>query len=200
VHGAATARAVRNQRHVMRTEKEKMLAGEPYNALDAELVGERLRARELCQQLNVLSPHASQAERAGLLAALFGAATDVYVTPPFFCDYGRNIELGRNVYFNFNCVILDVAKVTIGDNVLFGPAVQVYTATHPLNAHERRSGIESGKPVRIGTDVWLGGGAIVCPGVSVGEASVIGAGSVVVRDVAAGVFAAGNPCRIIREI
>ena len=122
------------------------------------------------------------------------------IEPPFFCDYGTNIELGDKVFFNFNCVILDVAKVTIGSNVMFGPAVQIYTATHPMDAEERRSGLEFAKPVRIGNDVWLGGGVIVCPGVTIGDAAVIGAGSVVVRDIPAGVFAAGNPCRVIREI
>ena len=184
----------------MPTQKEKMLAGELYDGSDAELVAERLRARELCQALAELPVKAPLAERAELLARLFGAPTDAYVTPPFYCDYGRNIALGRNVYFNFNCVILDVARVTIGDNVLFGPAVQVYTAYHPMKAAERRSGLEFGRPVVIGDDVWLGGGAVICPGVAIGERSVIGAGAVVVRDVPAGVFAAGNPCRVIREI
>jgi maltose O-acetyltransferase len=184
----------------MRTEKEKMLAGERYNAADPELVAARLRARECCQRLGALSPHAPASERNALLAELFDVETDVYVTPPFFCDYGHNIALGSNVYFNFNCVILDVAQVVIGDNVLFGPAVQVYTASHPLDADERRSGIECGRPIVIGADVWLGGGAILCPGVSIGERTVIGAGSVVVKDIPAGVFAAGNPCRVIRQI
>jgi maltose O-acetyltransferase len=187
-------------KEIMPSEKEKMLAGELYDGSDPQLVAERLRARELCQALALLAPKAPDAERAELLAQLFGTPTDAYVTPPFFCDYGRHIELGRRVYFNFNCVILDVARVSIGDNVLFGPAVQVYTASHPLNAAERRSGLEFGRPVVIGNDVWLGGGAVVCPGVTIGERTVIGAGSVVVRDVPAGVFAAGNPCRVIREI
>ena len=184
----------------MRSEKEKMLAGEFYDASDPELLADRLRARELCQKLAALSPYASAAERAALLAHLFGVASDVYVTPPFFCDYGRNIELGRNVYFNFNCVILDVARVTVGNDVLFGPAVQVYTASHPMSARERRSGLQYGKPISIGNDVWLGGGAIVCAGVSIGDGSVIGAGSVVTGDIPPGVFAAGNPCRVIREV
>ena len=184
----------------MPSEKEKMLAGELYDGSDPQLVAERLRARELCQALVVLAAQAPHAERADLLARLFGAPTDAYVTPPFFCDYGRHIELGRHVYFNFNCVILDVAKVRVGDNVLFGPAVQVYTASHPMNAAVRRSGLEFGRPVVIGNDVWLGGGAVVCPGVNIGERAVIGAGSVVVADVPADVFAAGNPCRVIREL
>jgi maltose O-acetyltransferase len=184
----------------MPSQKEKMLAGELYDGSDPELVAQRLRARELCQALAALPAKAQPVERTELLARLFGAPTDAYVTPPFFCDYGCNIALGRNVYFNFNCVILDVARVSIGNNVLFGPAVQVYTASHPMKAAERRSGLEFGSPVVIGDDVWLGGGAIICPGVTIGERAVIGAGSVVVRDVPAGVFAAGNPCRVIREI
>jgi maltose O-acetyltransferase len=184
----------------MATEKEKMLAGKLYDSSDPELVAERLRARELCQEFSALPQSAPDAERTELLAELFGAPTDAYVTPPFFCDYGSNIELGRHVYFNFNCVILDGAKVKIGDNVLFGPAVQIYTASHPLKAEERRSGLEFGKPIVIGNDVWLGGGAIVCPGVTIGDGAVIGAGSIVVRDVPAGTFAAGNPCQVIRAI
>lgn len=184
----------------MATEREKMLAGELYDPSDAELVAARLRARQLCQSLAVLPPDAPSVERTELLATLFGVPTDAYVTAPFFCDYGVNIELGRNVYFNFNCTILDVTRVVVGDNVLFGPSVHVYTALHPMTASERRRGLEFGKPVVIERDVWLGGGAIICPGVTVGAESVIGAGSIVVRDVPAGVFAAGNPCRVIREI
>ena len=184
----------------MPSEKEKMLAGERYNPADPELVAEHLRARELCLELNSLPPCASDVRRQELLAHLFGTPTDAYVTPPFFCDYGSNIELGSHVYFNFNCVILDVAKVSIGSNVLFGPAVQIYTASHPMDVDERRSGLEFGEPIRIGNDVWLGGGAIVCPGISIGDGSVIGAGSVVTRDIPSGVFAAGNPCRVIRPV
>ena len=183
-----------------KSENEKMLSGELYNASDPQLVAERLRARELCQALCALSPSAPAAERSNLLARLFGTRTNAHIAPPFFCDYGYNIELGDNVHFNFNCVVLDVAKVTIGSNVLFGPAVQVYTATHPMNADERRSGLESARPITIGNNVWFGGGAIVCPGVTIGNDSVIGAGSVVLRDVPAGVVAAGNPCRVIRTI
>jgi maltose O-acetyltransferase len=184
----------------MRSEKQKMIAGELYDASDAELVAERLRTRELCRQLNTLPRQQLDDERAAILAELFGVASDVYVTPPFHCDYGRNIRLGRNVYFNFNCVVLDVAIVTIGDNALFGPAVQIYTASHPLLAEERRRGLEFGRPVAIGSDAWIGGGSILCPGVIVGDAAVIGAGSVVTRDIPPGVFAAGNPCRVIRAL
>ena len=183
----------------MRSDKDKMLAGEPYNGFDSQLVAERTRARELCQALVALPPSHDVA-RAALLADLFGASTNVYVTPPFYCDYGRHITLGRNVYFNFDCVILDVAPVRIGDNVLFGPAVQIYTATHPLDAEARRSGIESGKPIVIGDDAWIGGGAILNPGVTIGARSVIGAGSVVTKDIPDDVFAAGNPCKVIRRL
>lgn len=183
----------------MRSQKDRMLAGEPYDASDPQLVADRVRARALCQALNALPP-THDAERVALLADLFGAQTNVYVTPPFYCDYGSNVTLGRNVYFNFNCILLDVAPVHIGDNVLFGPAVQVYTATHPLDAELRRSGIESGKPIVIGDDVWIGGGAILNPGVTIGARSVIGAGSVVTKDIPDDVFAAGNPCKVIRKL
>jgi maltose O-acetyltransferase len=184
----------------VRTEREKMVAGSAYDPNDPELVAARLRARALCARLAALSPYAPEAERQALVAELFGAPTDAYVTPPFFCDYGTHVTLGRKVYFNFNCVILDVAPVTIGDRVLFGPAVQVYTATHPMDARTRALGIESGRPVVIGDDVWLGGGAIVCPGVTIGARTVIGAGAVVTRDVPADTFAAGNPCRVVRAL
>lgn len=181
------------------TEKQKMLAGEPYDGFDPELLADRLRARELCQQINNLPPRSDDIERLRLAAELFDAQTDVYITPPFYCDYGYNIKLGSKVYFNFNCIILDVTPVTIGDRVLFGPGVHIYTATHPLDAEERRR-VESGKPVTIGDDVWIGGGSIICPGVTIGSASVIGAGSVVTRNIPPGVLAAGNPCKVIRPI
>lgn len=184
----------------MNTETEKMLSGELYDPLAPELVAARNRARSLTRAFNNSSDD-QQAERGRLLRELLSACgDDVTIEPPFFCDYGANITLGDKVFFNFNCVILDVARVRIGSNVLFGPGVQVYAATHPLSAAERRSGLELGKPVNIGDDVWIGGGAIICPGVTVGNASVIGAGSVVTRDIPAGVFAAGNPCRVIRNI
>lgn len=182
------------------SEREKMLAGLPYDPQDPQLVAGRDRARRHCQQLNAAPADRLAVVMRPLVSAIFGADTDAYVTPPFFCDYGTNIRLGRKVYFNFNCVILDVAPVTIGHNVLFGPAAQVYTAMHPLDAAQRRAGVESGQPVAIGDDVWIGGGAIVCPGVTVGARAVIGAGSVVTRDIPADVFAAGNPCRVVRPI
>jgi maltose O-acetyltransferase len=183
----------------MRSEREKMLAGELYAPLDPELVRQRARARDLCQELNATRVAQSE-ERRRILRELFGTGgEDVWLEPPFFCDYGANIRLGRQCFFNFNCVVLDVCQVTIGDYVFFGPAVQIYTATHPLNAELRRTQ-EFGKPVEIGSDVWVGGGAIICPGARIGARSVIGAGSVVTRNIPEGVLAAGNPCRVIREL
>lgn len=183
----------------MQSEKEKMLAGELYDPLDPELVQMRDRVRDLCQDLNATSER-DQERRRSLLLQIFGQGGDsVWMQPPFFCDYGSNILLGQRVFFNFNCVVLDVCQVKIGDFTLFGPAVQLYTAMHPMNAELRRSQ-EFAKPIEIGSNVWVGGGAIICPGVRIGSKSVIGAGSVVTRDIPTGVFAAGNPCRVIREI
>jgi maltose O-acetyltransferase len=182
------------------TEKEKMLSGALYDAADPQLVAERRRARDLLHALNG-SRDGQRELRMDLLRRLVGAAGDgVWIEPPFFCDYGSNITLGDRVYFNFNCVVLDVARVTIGSDTMFGPAVQIYTATHPLGYRERRAGLEAGKPIVIGSDVWVGGGAILLPGVTIGSRSVIGAGSVVTKDVPEGVFAAGNPCRVIRTL
>ncbi|MFV0443015.1 MAG: sugar O-acetyltransferase [Planctomycetaceae bacterium] len=183
----------------MKTEWDKMLAGELYNALDPELVLARERARDLCQDLNITREREQEVRRRILTELLGSGGDSVWLQPPFFCDYGRNIHLGLRVYFNFNCVVLDVCKVRIGDFTFFGPAVQIYTATHPMNAQLRRTQ-EFGKPVTIGSDVWVGGGAIICPGVSIGSRTVIGAGSVVTRDIPDDVFAAGTPCRVIREI
>jgi len=183
----------------MPSERERMVAGELYNALDAELCAARTRARVLCHALNATRP-TEEAERRRLLGELFAAGGDtVWLEPPFYCDYGANITLGQRVYFNFNCVVLDVCPVRIGDCTLFGPAVQVYTALHPLNAELRRKQ-EYARPVTIGSDVWVGGAAIICPGVTIGDRTVIGAGSVVTRDIPAGVLAVGNPCRVVREI
>jgi len=183
----------------MSSERQKMLAGEMYDPLDPELVAAREHARDLCQALNA-TREAHQDERRRILRELFGRGGDtVWMQPPFFCDYGSNIELGERVFFNFNCIVLDVCHVRIGDFSLFGPAVQIYTPMHPLDAEQRRQK-EFGKPVAIGSDVWVGGGAIILPGVRIGSRAVIGAGSVVTRDVPEGVFAAGNPCRVIRDI
>jgi maltose O-acetyltransferase len=183
----------------MRSEKEKMLAGELYDAFNLELVQARERARDLFQTLNTTRER-DQEVRRRILVELFGAGGDsVWMQPPFYCDYGSNILLGERVYFNFNCVVLDGCLVKIGDFTLFGPAVQIYTASHPLDAELRRKQ-EFGKPIEIGSNVWVGGGAIICPGVKIGSKTVIGAGSVVTRDIPDGVIAVGNPCRVIREI
>ncbi|HEU4520450.1 MAG TPA: sugar O-acetyltransferase [Thermoanaerobaculia bacterium] len=183
----------------MTTERENMIAGALYDPLDARLTAARERARDLCQALNA-TREAEQDERWRILSKLLGSGAETAgIQPPFFCDYGFNIRLGQRVFFNFNCVVLDVCPVTIGDFTLFGPGVQILTPLHPLDAMERR-GREFGKPVEIGGDVWVGGGALILPGVRIGDRSVIGAGSVVTRDVPAGVFAAGNPCRVLRTI
>lgn len=182
------------------TEKEKMLAGELYDAQDGQLAAERLRAQLLIQELNA-TPANQPAERTRLLRALLpNAGADMSVNSPFYCDYGTNIKMGDQVFLNFNCTILDVMSVTIGSRTLLGPGVQIYTATHPLDYRERSTGLEFARPVVIGEDVWVGGGAIICPGVSIGARSVIGAGSVVTRDIPADVVAAGNPCRVIRRL
>jgi maltose O-acetyltransferase len=183
----------------MPSERDKMLAGELYDPFDPELARARARARELCQSLNA-TRESDIEQRRRILRELFGAGGDsVWMQPPFFCDYGSNILLGERVFFNYNCVVLDVCPVRIGDFTQFGPAVQIYTATHPMNAALRREQ-EFGKPIDIGSDVWVGGGAIICPGVRIGARSIIGAGSVVTRDIPEGVLAAGIPCRVIREI
>lgn len=182
----------------MHTERQKMLGGELYNPLDSELVAARERARDLCHALND-SRETQQAERRRILQDLFGAGGEtVWLQPPFYCDYGCNIHLGTRVYFNFNCTVLDVCEVRIGDYTLLGPGVQILTALHPFDANLRRER-EFGKPVQIGADVWIGGGAFILAGIHIGSRSIIGAGSVVTRNIPEGVFAAGNPCRVIRD-
>ncbi len=183
----------------MKSEWQKMISGELYDPHDSELVQARRRARDLLHELNALKDD-QEDERRSILARLFGKGGETaWLQPPFYCDYGTNIELGERVFFNFNCVVLDVAPVSIGDHSIFAPAVQIYTATHPLDAELRRTR-EYGKPVVIGSDVWVGGGAIILPGVTIGSRTVIGAGSVVTRDIPDDVLAVGNPCRVIRGI
>jgi maltose O-acetyltransferase len=183
----------------MGTERQSMLAGDLYDPLDAELVTARERARDLCRSLND-TREGEPLERRRILRELFGAGGEsVLMQPPFYCDYGSNIYLGERVFFNFNCVVLDVCEVRIGDYTLFGPGVQILTPLHPVDAELRRDR-ESGKPVQIGSDVWIGGGALILAGVTIGARSIIGAGSVVTRDVPEGGFAAGNPCRVIKEV
>lgn len=182
------------------TEKEKMLAGTLYDPLDAQLVQDRLLARLLIKELNDTREDEIK-ERHRILEQLIPAAgSGLWLQPPFYCDYGYNMKIGEKVFFNFNCVVLDVTTVTIGSRTVFGPNVQVYTATHPLNYWERASGLEFAKPIHIGEDVWIGGSAVICPGVTIGDRSVIGAGSVVTRDIPPDVFAAGNPCRVIKQL
>lgn len=184
----------------MTTEKQKMLNGSLYNASDPALLEGRRNARLLCKQLNQIAGGDKDLIQQVLKELIPNQGTALTIEPPFFCDYGSNIYAGNNVYFNYNCIVLDVMKVTIGSNTLFGPSVQIYAATHPMNWEERASGAEFGKPVSIGSDVWVGGGAIICPGVTIGNRCVIGAGSVVTRDIPDDCFAAGNPCRKIKSI
>ncbi len=182
------------------TEKEKMLSGELYNAADPELVAERHRARLLFQKINSMDEDAKKERRRLLYELMPNAGKGLWIEPPFYCDYGYNIETGTNVFFNFNCCVLDVMKVTIGSDVLFGPNVQIYTATHPIEAKARKTWLEFARPITIGNDVWVGGGAIICPGVSIGNGVVIGAGAVVTRSVPDNVFVGGNPARVIKDI
>ena len=175
-----------------------MLAGDLYDAWDPELVAARERSQSLCMRINGLAP--DEPQRQHLLGELLGACGPrVTVTSPFFCDYGTNIEVGEGVFLNFNCVLLDVCRIRIGSFTLIGPAVQIYTPLHPMEAGPRRRQ-EYGRPVDIGSDVWVGGGALILPGVRIGDRAVIGAGSVVTRDVPGDVFAAGNPCRVVRPV
>ncbi len=184
----------------MHTEKHKMLSGQLYNASDPDLIMERQKARLLLKQLNDSGDDQPDVRKRLLKDLLPFQGENLWIEPPFYCDYGSNIIIGSKVYFNFNCTILDVMKVSIGDNVLFGPSVHIYTALHPINWKDRATGLEFAKPVTIGSDIWFGGGVIVCPGVVIGDRSVIGAGSVVTRDIPADVFAAGNPCRVIKSL
>jgi maltose O-acetyltransferase len=175
------------------SEKQKMLRGELYNAMDGELVGERQRAEV---ELAMLNASTDPQEREMILQRLLGAiAEGTVVRSGFSCDYGYNIHLGRNVFLNFNCVLLDVMPIRIGDGTQIGPAVQIYAADHPREQDKRLAGLECGKPVTVGRNVWIGGGAILLPGITVGDDAVIGAGSIVTHDVVSGARVAGNPAR-----
>jgi maltose O-acetyltransferase len=178
----------------LKTEKQKMLAGELYRP-DAELGAEQAAAKAWMARYNAALALPTSERHALLRERLGHVGKDAVIRPPFFCDYGYNIHLGDGVFLNFNCVILDVVEVIIGDRTQIGPAVQIYAADHPRDAETRRSGLEFGRPVRIGSDVWIGGGAILLPGVTIGDGAVIGAGSVVTRNVESGVTVAGNPAR-----
>ena len=182
-----------------RREFDKMVAGELYDASDPELVRIRTACKQRCRDFYDVAIGDVEALRR-IAHDVFAAGGDtVTIEPPLIVDYGCNTTLGRNVYFNANCVILDVAPVRIGSDVKCGPGVQIYTAGHPLDVATRRV-LEFGQPITIGDDVWIGGGAIICPGVTIGPRSVIGAGSVVTRDIPGDVVAAGTPCRILRPI
>ena len=182
------------------SEKQKMLAGELYIASDPILTAERLNARRLTRLYNSTTEE-EQDRRTEIITELFGeVGENVFIEPNFRCDYGYNIKVGNNFYANFDCAILDVCEVKIGNNVFFAPNVNIYTASHPLEADIRDSMLEFGKPVTIGNSVWIGGGTIVLPNVTIGDKTVIGAGSVVTRDIPSGVVAVGNPCRVLREV
>lgn len=185
----------------MKTEKEKAREGILYDANnDAELLAERLAAADMTYELNRLRP-SQVAEREAVIRRLLGrTGKNVSIVSPFYCDYGYNIETGENFFMNMNCVILDGAKVTFGDNVFVAPGCGFYTAGHPLDAERRNAGLEYALPIRIGNNVWIGAQVCVLPGVTIGDNSVIGAGSVVTKDIPSGVLAAGNPCRVIRPI
>ena len=182
-----------------KTPKQKMLAGELYVPGGEELKADELAAKAWMAHYNAV-PDRPAAERLVLLKAQFGAVGEgCVVRPPFFCDFGYNIRLGSNVFMNFNCVILDINEVSIGDRTQIGPMVQIYAADHPRDAESRAAGLEFGRPVKIGADVWIGGGAIIVPGVTIGDGAVIGAGSVVTRDVAPGAIVGGNPARVLKK-
>ena len=180
------------------TEKDKMLAGELYRASDPELVAERRRCRSLLETFNTQS---DEEERHAVLRELLGRmGIGTFIQPPFACDYGYNVSIGDNAFVNFNAVILDCAQVVIGDGTQIGPGVQLLAADHPRDAQTRRDLLELARPISIGSNVWLGAAAIVLPGVSVGDDSIIGAGSVVTHDIPSGVLAFGNPCRVVRPL
>jgi maltose O-acetyltransferase len=180
--------------------RDRMLAGESYIADDPGLARDSQRAQRLTHQLNTMDPTAHEAVREVLIELLGGFGEDSEVRPPLHCDYGFQTTIGARTFANWGLILLDVARVRIGDDVQIGPGVQILTATHPLEPEPRRHKWEAAQPVTIGDNVWLGGGVIVGPGVSIGARSVVGAGSVVTRDLPSGVLAVGSPARVIREL
>jgi acetyltransferase-like isoleucine patch superfamily enzyme len=188
------------ERNENEEEKEKMLTGQLYDSNVDLLERERNKAKELCNEYNSIKP-SSKIERKNKLKQILGKiGENITVEPNFYCDYGYNIEVGENFYSNHNLVILDPAKVIIGDNVFVGPNCGFYTASHPMDATTRNRGLEYAKPITIGNNVWIGGGVTILPGVTIGDGAVIGAGSVVVASIPANVLAVGNPCKPIRKI
>lgn len=184
----------------METEKEKMLSGKPYKAFSGELLAERQRAKELIFDFNNLRPSEIE-KRNNIITQLFGQTREpFFIEPPFRCDYGYNISIGANFYSNYNLIILDCAKVTIGKNVFIAPNVSIYTAGHPIHFEPRNQEFEYAFPISIGNNVWIGGNVVINPGVTIGENSVIGAGSIVTKDIPPNVIAFGNPCKIMRHI
>ena len=184
----------------MPSEKAKMLAGELYDPRDPELVADRERARELVGLYN-RTETTDRESRELLLEELFGSVGErPTVEPPFRCDYGEQIAVGDRFFANFGCVFLDICEITVGDRCLLGPSVHVYTATHPLDAESRAAGQEYGKPVTVGDDVWIGGQAVLNPGVEVGDRSVVASGAVVTRDVPDDVIVQGNPAEVVKEL
>ena len=182
------------------TERQKMLANQPYWVADAELTAMQLTAQQQLYRFNHSAPTQTDLRQA-ISRSLFGAiGSNSEIIPPFHCDYGCHIRAGDNLYINVNCTLLDCNWVTLGDNVLLAPNVQIYTAYHPVEPTRRQTGVEMAAPITIGNNVWIGGGAIVCPGVTIGDHTTIGAGSVVTKSVPAGVVAAGNPCRVLRTV
>lgn len=183
------------------TEKEKMLSGVIYDAnYDEQLIKERAYCKDLCQEYNNLE-FSNTIRQSNIIKELFGNSKNSFtITAPFWCDYGYNISIGDNFYTNHNCVILDAAKVSFGNNVFIGPNCGFYTATHPLDAKQRNLGLEYAYPITIGDNVWFGGGVQIMPGVTIGDNSVIGAGSVVTKDIPSNVTAAGNPCKVLRTL
>ena len=180
--------------------KDRMLRGELYNGADDEMLADFARAQDLLARFNGTA-HAEQAVRDAILAELLGSMGDgVVIRPPFRCEYGTPVSVGAGTFMNYDCVMLDVATITIGAACQVATRVQFLTATHPIDPEPRRLGWESGEPIVVGDNVWLGGGAILCPGVTIGDDTVVGAGAVVTRDLPAGVIAVGTPARILREI
>ncbi|WP_118193893.1 sugar O-acetyltransferase [Albibacterium indicum] len=184
----------------MKTEKEKMLSGEVYSPYVADLTEDRARLKDLIHQYNLLAPSETDAKQALARTILGSAKENFTIEQPFYCDYGYNIHIGNNFFSNFNCTILDVGLVTIGDDVLLGPNVSLFTVNHVQDPQGRKDGLEYAKPIVIGNNVWVGGNVVILPGITIGDNSIIGAGSVVTKNIPANVIAVGNPCKVVKEI